>query len=125
MTVSVHLPAGHKLEVVSTEPTTGSVWETTGGTTGTPYAIGAGEALGLGPFHDPRSYAIASVNGALEVTAAATDDKPYSMQRQTLAGRRTEVIPDDHLMVVFGTFTVNGRLTVNGTLRVAALPALT
>lgn len=125
MTVSIHLPAGHKLEVTSAAPTTGSVWETTGGVLGSPYAIASGEVLGLGPFHNPRNYAVASVNGALDVSAAATDDKPYSMQRTTLAGRRTEVVPEDHLMVVFGTFTVNGRLTVNGTLRVAALPALT
>lgn len=125
MTVSIHLPAGQKLTVTSSDVTTGSVWQVSAGVPGAPYAIAAGESLGLGPFHDPRTYAIASVNGSFEVTAAATDDKPYSMQRQTLAGNRTEVIPDDHLAVVFGTFTVNGRLTVNGTLRVAALPALT
>ena len=125
MTVSIHVPAGHKLEVVSTAPTTGSVWEITTGVPGTPYAIASGEVLGLGPFHNPRSYAIASVNGAFDVTVATTDDQPYSMQRTTLAGRRTEVVPEDHLMVMYGTFTVNGRLTVNGTLRVAALPALT
>ena len=125
MTVSIHVPAGHKLEVTSTEPTTGSVWETTSGTPGTPYAIASGEVLGLGPFHNPRSYAIASVNGVFDVTVATTDDQPYSMQRTTLAGRRTEVVPEDHLMVVFGEFTVNGRLTVLGTLRVATLPALT
>jgi hypothetical protein len=125
MTVSIHVPAGHKLEVLSTEPTTGSVWEITDGVPGTPYAIPANGALGLGPFHNPRSYAIASVNGVLDVTVATTDDKPYSMQRSSLAGRRTEVVPVDHLMVIYGTFTVNGRLTVDGTLRVAALPSLT
>lgn len=125
MTVSVHLPAGQKLEVTSTAPVTGSVWETTSGTPGTPYAIASGEVLGLGPFHTPRSYAIESINGELDVSAAPTDDKPYSMQPTTLAENRTEVIPADHLAVAYGTFTVSGRLTVNGTLRVAALPALT
>lgn len=119
-----HLPAGQKLTVVSTAPTTGSVWQNLP-SLGSPVDVTSGGSVGFGPYTTARSFAVDSVNGELAVTIAATDDKPLPCNPTTIAANRRETIPADHQLVVFGTLTVSGHLTVNGTLRVAALPALT
>jgi len=124
-TQTYHLPAGHKLTAVSTAPTTGSLWRMTGAVPWTPIAIAAAGSAGVGPFADARTYAVESINGELAVTVAASDDKPLGINPTTIPADRTETIPADHQLVIFGTLTVNGLLTVNGELRVATLPAVT
>ncbi len=119
----IDLPAGNRLYVSSTQGGGDHVWQYP---SGTKTAIRASGPFSIGPFNTDRKIAIASAFSAPTFSIAEVDDeRPLPFFATSIAANRLETIPADTQCVLFGTLTVAGTLVVQGSLRVAALPALT
>lgn len=132
---TLRLPAGQTLTVTADAASYGTVHRlpvNAGDEPFSPVAIAAGDSLVLGPFATERGYSINTTSGALTY-AVTVEDFPAETQIDELEALSANLatIPADRDLIldanaqsaIFGTFTVDGSLRIDGELRVSPWPA--